>query len=134
MNDERIAATDRLRTLLVAGGIRISLLDLVREADAARLFGVTGRTLRAWRHAGTGPQATKIGGGYSYSVAALAAYVWKDAEETGKVSVAEAETPVRMLPTILHVSGSAANESRTNGQCCRSDQHRASAAQQQDGE
>ena len=93
---QRIAAVNRLRALLIAGGVNISLADLVREADAGRLFGVSTRTMRAWRHAGTGPKAVRVGGQHRYELAEIAEYLWQEAEEaaeSGRTDVAAADEP-----------------------------------------
>lgn len=95
MNDaEQIAATTRLRQLCREAGIVISCADLIREVDAGRLFGVSTRTMRAWRHAGTGPRSVRVGGQHRYELGAIAEYLWQEVAETGKVSVADAAEPV----------------------------------------
>jgi hypothetical protein len=106
MNDEQhTAAIARLRALCVAGGIAVSIAGYIREADLARLLGVDARTARRWRHDGTGPPATKIGGGYRYALGPLAEYLARtrtDADESGQEDIADSDEPAEDGANPLH--------------------------------
>ena len=48
---------------------------LVNEIVAARILGLSPKTLRRWRWAGTGPSFLKIGGAVRYDLAVLEAFI-----------------------------------------------------------
>lgn len=48
---------------------------LVNEHEAARLLGLSVKTLRRWRWAGRGPRFLKLGAAVRYDPADLAAYI-----------------------------------------------------------
>lgn len=84
----RTDQTARLRALCVEAGIRVSLAGYIRENDLARLLDVSTRTVRAWRYDGSGPAATRIGGGYWYRLGELATYLARpSAEESGRTGI-----------------------------------------------
>ena len=50
-------------------------LALVNETEAARILGLSVKTLRRWRWAGRGPRFLKLGAAVRYDPADLAAYI-----------------------------------------------------------
>lgn len=56
---------------------------LVSEREAARLLSLSPATLRAWRRAGTGPAAVRLGRRIAYSRDALAAYIARCTRPSG---------------------------------------------------
>lgn len=47
----------------------------VRDCAAAKVLGITSRTLRNWRNAGSGPRFAKIGGAVWYNLRDLEAFM-----------------------------------------------------------
>ena len=48
---------------------------LINEIEAARILGLSPKTLRRWRWAGKEPQFLKIGGAVRYDLAVLEAFI-----------------------------------------------------------
>jgi predicted site-specific integrase-resolvase len=48
---------------------------LVNETEAARMLGISVKTMRRWRWAGQGPVFTKLGGAVRYGMGDLEAFI-----------------------------------------------------------